>query len=248
MWGSTCGDGRQRVRVRAQRLLSGSLPARSRLSSRPGQRSLAVRLPAIRRHSARDCHVSTGASAQLKRKVSDFADPLRGAPGGRQSQECGARPAAMAVNGSGSGPSACSVAHCLQGHGSPPGQVSAAWRFGYQRYADTRRGTAMSLQEHPRSSNAWLATLPTPWVMAAAGEAACSIAEHSLRSQVLIEVATMFAGTGHANWAEQVALNIPASFRHAEALAAIAVAAAAAGHQAEAERIAQAISIPVLRL
>jgi len=76
MWGSTCGDGSQRARVRAQSRLSGSLPARSRLSSRPGQRGLAVRLPAIRRHSARDSHVSTGASAQLKRLISDFADPL----------------------------------------------------------------------------------------------------------------------------------------------------------------------------
>src|SRR4051812_1359637 len=28
----------------------------------------------------------------------------------------------------GSRPRACSVAPCLQGHGSPPGQVSAAWR------------------------------------------------------------------------------------------------------------------------
>jgi hypothetical protein len=64
------------ARVQTQSLLSGSLPARSRLSSRPGQRGLAVPLPAIRRHSARNCHVSTGASAQLKRLVSDFADPL----------------------------------------------------------------------------------------------------------------------------------------------------------------------------
>src|SRR3954447_11657221 len=69
------------VRVRAESLLSGSLPARSRLSSRPGQRGLAVPLPAIPRHSARDCHVSTGASAQLRRLISDFADPLRGHPG-----------------------------------------------------------------------------------------------------------------------------------------------------------------------
>src|SRR3954449_9484653 len=62
----------------------------------------------------------------------------------------------------GSGPRACSVAHCLQGHGSPPrpGQRGLAVRC--QRYADTRRGTAMFLQEHPRSSGAWLATLPTP--------------------------------------------------------------------------------------
>src|SRR4051812_11032752 len=44
------------------------LPARS---ARPGGP-----LPAIRRHSARNCHASTGASAQLKRLVSDFADPL----------------------------------------------------------------------------------------------------------------------------------------------------------------------------
>jgi hypothetical protein len=64
------------ARVQTQSLLSGSLPARSRLSSRPGQRGLAVPLPAIRRHSARNCHVSTGASAQLKRLVSDFVDPL----------------------------------------------------------------------------------------------------------------------------------------------------------------------------
>src|SRR3954454_24523327 len=40
----------------------------------------------------------------------------RWTPGGRQSQECGARPAEMAVSGPGSGPRACSVAHCLQGH------------------------------------------------------------------------------------------------------------------------------------
>ena len=52
----------------------------------------------------------------------------------------------------GSRPRACSVAPCLQGHGSPPGQVSAAWRFRCQRYPDTRRGTVMSPQEHPRSS------------------------------------------------------------------------------------------------
>jgi len=35
-----------------------------------------------------------------------------------------------------------------------PGQVSAAWRFRCQRYADTQRGTVMSLQKHPRSSDA----------------------------------------------------------------------------------------------
>src|SRR4051794_5858693 len=62
------GPGREPAQWLTDCKVTALLPARSA--------RLAVRLPAIRRHSARDCHVSTGASAQLKRLVSDFADPL----------------------------------------------------------------------------------------------------------------------------------------------------------------------------
>src|SRR4051794_41757039 len=65
------------AQVPAQSLLSGSCLRGHCACPRPGQRGLTVPLPAIRRHSARDSHVSTGASAQLRRLISDFADPLR---------------------------------------------------------------------------------------------------------------------------------------------------------------------------
>jgi hypothetical protein len=81
MSGSTCGDVSQRPGS-GPRACSVAPCLQGHCSCPwPGQRGLTVPLPAIRRHSARDCLVSTEAFAQLRRLISDFADPLRSTSG-----------------------------------------------------------------------------------------------------------------------------------------------------------------------
>ena len=54
------------------------------------------------------------------------------------------------------------VAPYLQGDRSPPRQVSPPWRSSSQRHKHIGHPTASSLRRHPRSSEPWLTTLPTP--------------------------------------------------------------------------------------